>query len=39
MMNAVFSSLNLDARYLAFQVKAEEVSEAIAGIRALNVEE
>ena len=37
MMNAAFSSMNLDARYLAFQVKAEEVSEAIAGIRALNV--
>lgn len=37
MMNAAFSSMNLDARYLAFQVKAEEVFEAIAGIRALNV--
>ena len=36
MMNAAFSSMNLDARYLAFQVKAEDVSEAIAGIRALN---
>ena len=37
MMNAAFSSMNLDARYLAFQVKTEEVSEAIEGIRALNV--
>ena len=37
MMNAAFSSMNLDARYLAFQVKTEEVSEAIQGIRALNV--
>jgi len=36
MMNAAFSSMNLDASYLAFQVKAEWVSEAIAGIRALN---
>ena len=36
MMNAAFSSMNLDARYLAFQVKAEGISEAIAGIRALN---
>ena len=36
MMNAAFSSMNLDARYLAFQVKTEEVSEAIQGIRALN---
>ena len=37
MMNAAFSSMNLDARYLAFQVKTEEVSEAIQGIRALNI--
>ena len=36
MMNAAFSSMNLDARYMAFQVKEEEVSDAIAGIRALN---
>ena len=36
MMNAAFSFMNLNARYLAFHVKAEEVSEAIAGIRALN---
>jgi len=36
MMNAAFSSMNLDARYLTFQVKAEGISEAIAGIRALN---
>ena len=36
MMNAAFSSMNLDARYLAFQVKEEEVSKAIEGIRALN---
>ena len=37
MMNAAFSYMNLDARYLAFRVKTEEVSEAIQGIRALNV--
>jgi len=37
MMNAAFTSMNLDARYLAFHVKAEEVSEAIEGIRALNI--
>ena len=36
MMNAAFSYMNLNASYLAFQVKAEEVPEAIAGIRALN---
>ena len=36
MMNAAFSSMNLDARYMAFQVKEEKVSDAIAGIRALN---
>ena len=36
MMNAVFSYMNLDACYLAFQVKTKKVSEAIAGIRALN---
>ena len=37
MMNAAFTSVKLDARYLSFQVKAEEISEAIAGIRALNL--
>ena len=31
MMNAAFFSMNLDARYLAFQVKTEEVYEAIQG--------
>ena len=36
MMNAVFSYMNLDACYLAFQVETKKVSEAIAGIRALN---
>ena len=36
MMNAAFTYMNLDARYLVFQVKIKEVSEAIAGIRALN---
>ena len=36
MMNAVFSYMNLDACYLAFQVETKNVSEAIAGIRALN---
>ena len=36
MMNAVFSHMNLDACYLAFQVDEKKVSEAIAGIRALN---
>ena len=36
MMNAVFSYMNLDACYLAFQVEEKKVSEAIAGIRALN---
>tara|TARA_B100000579_G_scaffold414316_1_gene407822 strand:+ start:1918 stop:2763 length:846 start_codon:yes stop_codon:yes gene_type:complete len=37
MMNAAFSSLNLDARYLAFRVKVEGISEAVSGIRALNL--
>ena len=37
MMNAAFTYMNLDARYLVFQVKIKEVSEAIAGIRALNI--
>ena len=36
MMNAVFSYMNLDACYLAFQVETKKVSEAIEGIRALN---
>jgi len=36
MMNAAFTYMNLDARYLAFQVKMKKVSEAIEGIRALN---
>ena len=36
MMNAAFSCMNLDACYLAFQVGKKNVSEAIAGIRALN---
>ena len=36
MMNAAFSYMNLDACYLAFQVETKKVSEAIAGIRALN---
>ena len=36
MINAAFSSEKLDARYLSFRVKAGDVSEAIAGIRALN---
>ena len=36
MMNAAFSHMNLDACYLAFQVETKKVSEAIAGIRALN---
>ena len=36
MMNAVFSYMNLDACYLAFQVETKKVSEAIAGIRTLN---
>ncbi len=36
MMNAVFSYMNLDACYLAFQVDEKKVSEAIAGIGALN---
>jgi len=36
MMNAVFSYMNLDACYLAYQVDEKKVSEAIAGIRALN---
>ena len=36
MMNAIFSYMNLDACYLAFQVETKMVSEAIAGIRALN---
>ena len=36
MMNAAFSYMNLDAFYLAFQVETKKVSEAIAGIRALN---
>ncbi len=36
MMNAAFSYMNLDACYLAFQVETKKVSEAIAGIRALD---
>jgi len=36
MINAAFSSEKLDARYLGFRVKVGDVSEAIAGIRALN---
>ena len=39
MMNAAFSSMNLDARYLAFQVKEEEVSEAIEGLSLIHISE
>ncbi len=37
MMNAAFASLDMDARYLAFPVKSENIQDALAGIRALNV--
>ncbi|WP_408954687.1 shikimate dehydrogenase [Natroniella sp. ANB-PHB2] len=37
MHNAVFDQLDLNYRYLAFQVKAEEVKEALQGIKALGI--
>ncbi len=37
MQNAAFDALKIDARYLAFLVKPEQVPQAIAGIRALNI--
>ncbi|MCK8826664.1 shikimate dehydrogenase [Natroniella acetigena] len=37
MHNAVFDQLGLNYRYLAFQVKAKEVKEALQGIRALGI--
>ena len=37
MQNAAFDALKIDARYLAFSVKPEQVPQAIAGIRALNI--
>jgi len=36
MMNAAFSTYKLDARYMAFKVRVEDVSLAIGAIRALN---
>ena len=37
MQNAAFDALKIDARYLAFSVKPEQILLAIAGIRALNI--
>ena len=37
MQNAAFDALKIDARYLAFSVKPEQISQAIGGIRALNI--
>ena len=37
MQNAAFDALKIDARYLAFSVKPEQISQAISGIRALNI--
>ena len=36
MQNGAFDALKIDARYLAFSVKPEQITQAIAGIRALN---
>ena len=35
--NAAFSALKMDARYLAFPVKPEQVQQALEGIRVLNI--
>jgi len=35
--NAAFDALKIDARYLAFSVKPEQIPQAIAGIRSLNI--
>lgn len=35
--NAAFSALNIDARYLTFSVKPKQISQAIAGVKALNI--
>ena len=37
MHNAAFSELKMDARYLAFPVKREQVQQALDGIRVLNI--
>ena len=37
MHNAAFSALNMDARYLAFPVKPEQIQQALEGIRVLNI--
>jgi shikimate dehydrogenase len=37
MQNAAFDALKIDARYLAFLVKPEQIQQAITGIRALNI--
>ena len=37
MHNAAFSALKMDARYLAFLVKPEQIQQALEGIRVLNV--
>ena len=37
MHNAAFSALKMDARYLAFPVKPEQVQQALEGIRVLNI--
>lgn len=37
MHNAAFSELKMDARYLAFPVKPEQVQQALEGIRVLNI--
>ncbi len=37
MQNAAFDALKIDARYLAFSVKPEQIQQAIVGIRALDI--
>ena len=37
MHNAAFAALKMDARYLVFSVKPEQLQQAVAGIRALNI--
>ena len=37
MHNAVFAALNMDARFVAFSVKPDQLGEALTGLKALNV--
>ena len=37
MHNAVFAALNMDARFVAFSVKPNQLGEALTGLKALNV--